>query len=141
MSKKSKLKDAKFFCESCGSEVPRNAKVCPVCGKFFAAVRCPQCGRTGTSDEFKNGCPSCGYAVDLTSYFLGQIDDEETPKNKKEKKRKQKNKFNNIAFTGYKDNTTSKNSSYSPDSSLPVWIYVVTIVVFIILCICLYSCL
>ena len=25
-------------CESCGAEVPRNSKTCPICGKFFASV-------------------------------------------------------------------------------------------------------
>ena len=60
---KNKKKEAKFFCESCGSEVPRNSKTCPQCGKFFASVRCPQCGRTGSNEDFINGCPTCGYAV------------------------------------------------------------------------------
>ena len=135
--KKSKLKDAKFFCESCGSEVPRNAKVCPVCGKFFAAVRCPNCGRTGTSDEFKNGCPTCGYAVDLTSYFAGQLDDDEQP-NKKSKKKRERKRIANISTynSGY-----SRGYEKSSDSSLPAWIYIVTILVFLGLMICLYSCL
>ena len=35
---------AKFFCESCGAEVPRNARFCKKCGRFFASVRCPNCG-------------------------------------------------------------------------------------------------
>ena len=45
--------------------------VCPVCGKFFASVRCPNCGRIGSTEEFKDGCPSCGYAMrpDGTYYF------------------------------------------------------------------------
>ena len=67
MKKRSKSKEAKFFCESCGSEVPRNSKTCPVCGKFFASVRCPQCGRIGDNDDFKNGCPTCGYAINPDS--------------------------------------------------------------------------
>ena len=69
MKKKSKSKEAKFFCESCGSEVPRNSKTCPMCGKFFASVRCPQCGRIGSNDDFKNGCPTCGYAVNPDDGF------------------------------------------------------------------------
>ena len=44
-------KEAKFFCESCGSEVPRKSRFCPVCGKFFASVRCPKCGHTGASES------------------------------------------------------------------------------------------
>ena len=39
-------RQAKFFCESCGAEVPHNSKVCINCGKFFASVRCPNCGKT-----------------------------------------------------------------------------------------------
>ena len=56
-------KKAKFFCESCGAEVPHNSRVCVNCGKFFASVRCPNCGKTGSSSTFINGCPDCGYAV------------------------------------------------------------------------------
>ena len=50
-------KKAKYFCEGCGSEVASNAKFCPKCGKFFAAVRCPNCGHIGTVKDFLHGCP------------------------------------------------------------------------------------
>jgi len=53
----------KFFCESCGAEVARNAKACPSCGKFFASVKCPACGFSGDTGIFRDGCPACGYAV------------------------------------------------------------------------------
>ncbi len=56
-------KKAKFFCENCGAEVPRDAKFCRHCGRFFSSVRCPQCGTTGSPNKFINGCPVCGYAV------------------------------------------------------------------------------
>ena len=56
-------KKAKYFCEGCGSEVASNAKFCPKCGKFFAAVRCPNCGHIGTVKDFLHGCPSCHYAM------------------------------------------------------------------------------
>ncbi len=56
-------KSPKFFCEFCGTEVKRNDKFCPSCGKFFAAVKCPSCGLTGQAPVFVKGCPSCGYAV------------------------------------------------------------------------------
>jgi len=55
-------KRSRFFCENCGGEVKANAKVCPHCGRFFSAVRCPVCGFTGESHLFVRGCPNCGYA-------------------------------------------------------------------------------
>ena len=59
-----KSRTAKFFCENCGAEVARNAKLCRHCGRFFSSVRCPQCGKTGTPEEFSKGCPDCGYTVE-----------------------------------------------------------------------------
>ena len=56
-------RNPKFFCENCNAEVRRDAMICPHCGRFFASVRCPACSFTGTHKEFKNGCPSCGYAI------------------------------------------------------------------------------
>ena len=56
-------KNARFFCENCQTEVKGNARFCGHCGRFFAAVKCPACGKTGASHTFKNGCPQCGYAV------------------------------------------------------------------------------
>ncbi|MFP4483219.1 MAG: double zinc ribbon domain-containing protein [Spirochaetaceae bacterium] len=53
---------SRFYCENCGKEVRASAKVCPHCGRFFSAVRCPVCGFTGESRLFLQGCPSCGYA-------------------------------------------------------------------------------
>jgi ssDNA-binding Zn-finger/Zn-ribbon topoisomerase 1 len=53
----------RFFCENCGAEVPRNAKNCPKCGRFFASVRCPSCGFTGEEALFREGCPVCGYST------------------------------------------------------------------------------
>jgi hypothetical protein len=56
------MKGAKFFCDSCGAEVRREAAVCPECGRFFTSVRCPRCGFSGDQDAFKEGCPRCGYS-------------------------------------------------------------------------------
>lgn len=56
-------KPPKFFCEHCGEQVPRNAKVCPHCGSFFVNVRCPSCEFVGVERDFVNGCPKCGYAI------------------------------------------------------------------------------
>jgi len=56
------MKSTKFFCENCGTEVKRNARICPTCGRFFSAVRCPVCNYTGQGEEFVRGCPNCGYS-------------------------------------------------------------------------------
>ena len=68
MSKIRNSKKAKFFCEFCGNEVKQHDKVCQYCGKFFASVRCPNCGKTGRTEEFTHGCPACGYAVHGSRY-------------------------------------------------------------------------
>ena len=65
----SESKKAKFFCENCGSEVASKARFCPKCGKFFAAVRCPNCGHTGNVRDFKKGCPKCHYAMSKNDLF------------------------------------------------------------------------
>ena len=72
----------KFFCESCNTEVPLDAKFCPKCGRFFASVRCPACGQTGEHSDFAKGCPRCGYA--MAGYSRGGTD---TAKDKKRNKR------------------------------------------------------
>ena len=133
MKKKSKSKEAKFFCESCGSEVPRNSKVCPNCGKFFASVRCPQCGRIGSHDLFKNGCPTCGYAVNPTSGkgSTNQLNNFENNKN---------NKFGIRRILGLGINRSSKTKNYN-DSALPIWVYIVSIMILAALLVGLYSCL
>jgi hypothetical protein len=57
------VKEPRFFCEHCGAEVRRDARVCPRCGHFFSSVKCPKCGYSGKPDDFIGGCPSCGYAL------------------------------------------------------------------------------
>jgi len=52
---------AKFFCENCKFEVPLSAVSCPYCRKVFYSVYCPRCGKEGSPQEFRNGCPACGY--------------------------------------------------------------------------------
>jgi len=54
---------ARFFCDNCGTEVKRNTGRCPRCGRYFASVKCPQCGFTGEESLFAGGCPVCGYCV------------------------------------------------------------------------------
>ena len=133
---KKKSKEAKFFCESCGSEVPRNSKVCPTCGKFFASVRCPQCGATGTNDDFRDGCPRCGYAINpdnLNSGHSGAKNFSGSDNNKKNKKSKQE-----IDWSIFH---SKKSSAGYAESGLPIWVYVSSVFVLIILVIGLYSCL
>jgi RNA polymerase subunit RPABC4/transcription elongation factor Spt4 len=56
------MKRPRYFCEFCGSEVRKDARVCPHCGRFFSSVKCPRCGYVGKADDFARGCPVCGYA-------------------------------------------------------------------------------
>lgn len=115
MKKRNKSKEAKFFCESCGSEVPRNSKTCPVCGKFFASVRCPQCGRIGSNEDFKNGCPTCGYAASGNYGLRGLL--------------------------GLNSRKRSGARGAYVESSLPFWVYLVSIMILAALVVGLYSCL
>lgn len=128
MMRINRFKRAKFFCEFCGKEVHQNDKVCQYCGKFFASVRCPKCGKVGKTEEFTHGCPACGYAVSQgskkkSSYgvrgFLGL------------------GSSGNGAFGGLGNQNNSKNY----DGSLPIWMYILVIAVLVALMIGLYSCL
>lgn len=120
-----KSKEAKFFCESCGSEVRKNDKTCPVCGKFFASVKCPKCGRTGNTEEFVTGCPTCGYAVNPD--LKGNI--------------KKSNFVYGNSLTQDLSSSFNKNNKFQGDSSLPIWVYISLIVVLVLLVVMLYSCL
>ncbi len=51
----------KFYCESCGEQVPINVERCPGCRRVFFAVMCPLCKYEALPREFRYGCPSCGY--------------------------------------------------------------------------------
>lgn len=138
MKKKSKSKEAKFFCESCGSEVPRNSKTCPTCGKFFASVRCPQCGRIGSNEDFKNGCPTCGYAVNpddgmahgSSAGLFGSTGGLSNSKGR----------YGSRSLLGLGRQKSKKSNGYV-ESSLPWWVYMISIMILIVLVIGLYSCL
>ncbi|HUW42182.1 MAG TPA: zinc ribbon domain-containing protein [Rectinemataceae bacterium] len=56
------MKRPRYYCERCGTEVKRDARFCPRCGRFFSSVKCPHCGYVGEADDFSLGCPVCGYA-------------------------------------------------------------------------------
>jgi predicted RNA-binding Zn-ribbon protein involved in translation (DUF1610 family) len=108
---------AKFFCENCGAEVPADAKFCKNCGRFFTSVRCPQCGTSGPSSLFENGCPNCGYAL---------------PPNKKNS-----HKSDTLYNVLSKGNMHKKKYTYhrpSNDNSLPRWIYILTITALMAVC-------
>ncbi len=66
---------ARFLCESCQSEVPFNAEVCPTCGKIFSAVKCPVCGLESEPQTFETGCPRCGYMSPKMNPVGGSGDD------------------------------------------------------------------
>ncbi len=114
-------KEAKFFCEYCDSEVPRNARFCRKCGHFFLSVRCPACGKTGDQSEFKDGCPACGYA------FSGSPQKPKTVPSPEPKKK--------IAFSRffprsqpvrYFQGAAMSASAVKKEDSLPLWIYLLT---------------
>ena len=100
-------KQPKFFCENCNAEVRRDAVICPHCGRFFASVRCPACGFTGTHKEFKDGCPSCGYA------FTPNTCENKKGNTKKRKKKK-------FCIMRYAESKVDARIDADP---LPLWIY------------------
>jgi len=133
---KDNKKEAKFFCQSCGSEVPRKSKFCPKCGKFFASVLCPNCGHTGKTEDFINGCPECGYAVGKESGKSGNYGALKNKSSVKETKNIKLKK--NRMYIPLEKNTSKTNGS---DSALPVWIYISCLLVLAGLVFLLYSCL
>ena len=119
-------KQAKFFCENCGAEVGQNSRLCTQCGRFFAAVRCPACGKTGSSNAFIKGCPSCGYA--------GKKNDIAAEKSGSSNKADGKGHFffhkkNGNGSRGFK---LRQSRQPAKESSLPGWIYALTFSVFIL---------
>lgn len=128
-------KQAKFFCENCGEEVAQNARFCNKCGRFFSAVRCPQCGKVGSSHSFVNGCPSCGYAEkNSKSKSTNQNKDSQfEAKNKKSHFYMHKPKY---ASTSTSSSTKKKGAG----SSLPVWIYILTLGVLAVMIVLLIKC-
>lgn len=112
-------KKAKYFCEGCGAEVAPNAKFCPKCGKFFAAVRCPKCGHVGTVRNFLNGCPSCSYAMtreELYGTGAGEISGSAHHESYKESKKALKKK-------------AGLRSGFSLLDDVPAWLFVASILV------------
>ncbi len=111
----------KYFCENCGEEVAANARFCPHCGKFFAAVRCPSCGYMGSINDFKNGCPRCHYAMSQEDiYGPGQVPSFLQDKKKKGKKSKKE-----------KRTRGSRQQGTAGGSDVPIWLVFVSIIVLI----------
>lgn len=126
-------KQAKFFCENCGEEVAQNARFCNKCGRFFSAVRCPQCGKVGSSHAFVNGCPSCGYAEkgskDKNKKSHADNDSQFEARNQKNHFYMHKPKYSSVP---------SKKKSGS--NSLPVWIYILTLGVLAVMIVLVMKC-
>ena len=112
-------KQAKFFCENCGAEVAQNARFCGKCGRFFSSVRCPVCGKTGSSNMFANGCPSCGYGGKEQLGVAGMSAEEA-----RERAVQSKGHF----YVHKRQSIGMKKARQRGDGSLPAWIYAVTFV-------------
>lgn len=122
------MQKAKFFCENCGAEVPENARMCKACGKFFISVRCPKCGATGTHTDFSDGCPKCGYAVGGNTASAVS----ETISSGRKKNR---SKYIRRRSQGRDENVLRHN-----ESSLPLWVYILTVSVLAAVLFAIYSC-
>ena len=132
MMRINRFKKAKFFCEFCGNEVHQNDKVCQYCGKFFASVRCPKCGKVGRTEEFTHGCPNCGYAVRPSNGKKGSF-------GIRNLLGLGSNKGGFDPFDRLRDRDANGSKNY--DGGLPVWMYILVIAVLVALVIGLYSCL
>ena len=110
-------KQPRFFCDFCGTEVKRNDRICPNCGKFFSAVRCPNCGLTGQAALFVKGCPSCGYSVLPRSEESG---DGSSNKKKRHKKLRLR-----------RDTEDKSGKAGAAGDPLPFWVYLAVIVLFV----------
>lgn len=121
-----KKKDAKFFCENCGSEVKSNARFCPKCGKFFASVRCPQCGKMGSPSLFKKGCPRCHYAMPDADSSLENAGHNTGSDGLEHKLSRKSKKSIARAFESY-----GKNQE-EPSGDIPSWLLIASLVTLVI---------
>lgn len=120
-------KKAKFFCENCNSQVAWNARFCPKCGKFFAAVRCPECGHVGSHRDFKSGCPKCHYSFSpLNDKAPLRLDGS----NKKAKLSFKSKKNIKKAFAQYES-----KRHLEEDSGVPAGLFIASIVVLLGICV------
>lgn len=103
----------KYFCESCGAEVPRNARVCPGCGRYFSSVLCPACGFAGAAELFADGCPVCGYSSSASPAEAGALsfrkDDSRRSRGHRRVPRR------------------AEGRDVLPAGALPLWVYIATL--------------
>ncbi|WP_288958585.1 zinc ribbon domain-containing protein [uncultured Treponema sp.] len=130
--KNDSAKKAKYFCENCGSEVAAKARFCPSCGKFFAAVRCPSCGHTGTVKDFALGCPVCHYAMSHSEIY-GDEDSETSLDGRKHRLSGKSRRAIDRAFSEHE-----KRTGGNTDSGAPAWLFVVSIAVLVIMFVLLF---
>ncbi len=78
------------ICQTCGTQVPQNARFCPSCGKEVAARVCQACG--AQVPEGSHFCPSCGKEVVLPPRLETQPSRVVPQKMEKEKKGKEAGK-------------------------------------------------
>ena len=123
-------KNARFFCENCQTEVKGNARFCGHCGRFFAAVKCPSCGKTGASHTFKNGCPQCGYAVGSSNSSSTEKSNSFSNDKNSSSKKSSNNGFSLSKLFG---NSNSKREKIYSEDSLPLWIYLVAVIFLVVI--------
>ena len=123
-------KNARFFCENCQTEVKGNARFCGHCGRFFAAVKCPACGKTGASHTFKNGCPQCGYAVGSSNSTSTEKSNSFSNDKNSSSKKSSNNGFSLSKLFG---NSNSKPEKRYSEDSLPLWIYLVAVIFLVVI--------
>lgn len=117
-------KSAKYFCENCGEEVAANARFCPHCGRFFSAVRCPQCGHMGAVTAFKDGCPKCHYAMTPDDIFGTSNSESDSHKNITNSSKSVKRKT--------KEKSIQKFKQVRNDDA-PIWLYIVSLAVLFVI--------
>lgn len=103
----------------------QSARFCGKCGRFFSSVRCPVCGKTGSSNMFANGCPSCGYGGKDQLGIAGMS----SAAAKMQKDAQTKGHF----YVHKKYPAAKKSGRSRGDGSLPVWIYAVTFAALVVI--------
>ena len=87
---------------------------------------CPQCGKTGTPEEFSKGCPACGYTVESSAKNEKRLlkKEKKAPFLKRKALKNQINRFNN---------QTKNEKNPQNDENLPVWIFIFIFFIFLLI--------